>query len=64
MLYLYHGGHIYWRRNPEYPEKTTDPPQVTVHVLYKVQLTMGDNFNVVIDWLYLTDVTRAIGDTD
>jgi len=31
---LYCGGQFYWRRKPEYLEKTTDPPQITVRLLY------------------------------
>ena len=34
---LYCGGKFYWRRKPEYPEKTTDPSQV-IDKLYHVML--------------------------
>jgi len=29
IFQLYRGGQFYWRRKTEYPEKTTDMPQVT-----------------------------------
>ena len=37
VFQLYHGGQCYWRRKPEYQEKTTDLSQVTAN-LYHVML--------------------------
>ena len=45
QLYMYRGGQFYYRRKPEYPEKTIALPQVTVKrfpiVLYRVCLAIG-----------------------
>jgi len=36
IFHLYRGGKFFWRRKPEYPEKTIDPPQVTDKIYHNV----------------------------
>ena len=45
LFQLYRDSHLYWWRKPQYPEKTTDMPEVTDKfyniVLHREHLTMS-----------------------
>ena len=47
LFQLYRGDQFYWWRKPEYPEKTTDLPQIT-DKLYHTMMAVGGS---VIVWI-------------
>jgi hypothetical protein len=66
IFQLHSGGHYYWWRKPEYPEKTTDLPQVTekLHhaLLYRVHLTWtGCELTTLVAPTYIDNAERVVG---
>jgi hypothetical protein len=44
IFQLYRGGKFYWWRKPEYPDKTTDLPQVTDNPVHLDQILLYIRF--------------------
>jgi hypothetical protein len=52
IFQLYHGGHIYWWRKPEDPEKTIDLSQIT-DTLYRIMLCTSHVCNVGVSLIFI-----------
>ena len=68
IFQLYRSCQFYWKRKPEYPEKTTDHPQVTDKVyhimLYQVHFTISSTneincHNIDLNEILLTVVLKT-----
>jgi hypothetical protein len=65
---FYRGSQFYWWRNPEYPEKTTDMPQVTdklyIYNLFKSFKHKLSNSDVLTDTLIYWNLKYRIWPSD